>query len=79
MKTLLLYLLLRFHTIDLATDNSFIPCQNITSVETILSEYSGTAYIDFRDHVYTIYCSDENYIYDGQEYLKISDILLLKQ
>lgn len=75
MKTLLLFLILKTGSIDLACDNFFLPAQKIDVVETVLSDYYGTAFVDFNGWVYEIYCTEDGYIYDGQNYLTISDLL----
>lgn len=79
MKTLLLFILLRSGSIDIATDRYFLPDQKIQVVETILSDYYGTAFIDFNGWVYEIYCTEEGYVYNEETFLTIQNLLIHEQ
>ena len=75
MKTILLFLSLNFAPVTITTDKAIYENVSIFQAEDIVYSYIGEAFIEYKDHSFSFYCTDEGYEYNGEFFYTFKEML----
>jgi hypothetical protein len=76
MKTFLFFISLHCATINVATDKDLYNGVSIFQAENILYNVTGSAFIEFKDHLYEITCTEEGYYYNNELFYSVRDLIV---
>lgn len=76
MKTFLFFISLHFATVNVSANDCHFEGLSVYQAETVLFDVTGSAFIEYKDHLYEITCSEEGYYYNDEMFYSVTDLII---